>query len=412
MSVQLSSPSAPEDASKLARLLEISLELNSTADMETLLRVIMDAATELTGSEAASVLLLDPHTRDLYFAAASGGSNPDLIGMTVPTDSSIAGTILKTNEPIIAHNVAQDPRHDKRVAVAIDFETHSLLGVPLLAEGDQVGVLESINKLEGGFTADDTEVLTTLANFAAITIRKAALISQLQDANELLSELDRLKNAFISIASHELRTPLGIILGYANLLKDQVRAEELDYVLKAAAQLRTLMEGMFNLQHVDTGQAKLDLTRFCLVQLVKEVVGNRDYQAEARGQVVTLHMPDEVCTVMGDQESLRLVLSNLLSNAFQFTPIRGQIDISVKKQSTEVWVSVQDNGIGISKAHQKRLFTRFFQAEDHLTRRHGGLGIGLAVAKELLELQNGRVWVKSQEGEGSTFTFALPLAPA
>jgi len=395
---------------KRKRMLEISCELNSTADLDTLLRVIMNAATELTEAGAASVLLLDPRTRELYFAAASQDSQPGLIGMTVPLETSIAGAILKKEQPVIVSDVRQDPRHHNQVSKAIDYETHSLLGVPMLAEGRKVGVLEAVNKIEGEFTQDDVETLTTLASLAAIAIHKAGLIAQLKDANEQLGELDRLKSNFIAIASHELRTPLAIILGYATLLKSNVEGEELDRVLEAAMRLRGLMEDMFNLQYIDAGESQLEFSRFCLSRLVEEIVEEQDNLAEAKEQTIQLHLPGETCDVSADRESVCLVLINLISNAVKFTPAGGLINITVTKRPDEVWIAVRDNGIGVSQTHQARIFNRFYQVESHLTREHGGLGLGLAIAKELLEFQNGRIWLESIEGKGSTFTFALPLA--
>ena len=395
---------------KLKRLLEISCELNSSADLDTLLHIMMNAASELTGSEASSVLLLDPRTRELYFAATSADSQPELLGMSVPLENSIAGAILKTAQPLIVPDVLLEPRHHTQVGKAIDLEIHSLLGVPMQAEGRKVGVLEAINKIEGGFTQEDVETLTTLATLAAIAIHKAGLIAQLKDVNEQLSELDRLKNDFLAIASHELRTPLVVILGYITLLKEETGREELGQVMDAAMRLRGLMEDMFNLLYIDAGKSKLTFSRFCLAQLTAEVVAERQELAEARVQSVQLDLPAHVCNVVADRDSIQLVLNNLLSNAIKFTPIGGHIRIRVSERPDEVWVSMSDNGPGIPKVHHQRVFTRFYQQEPHLTRRHGGLGLGLAIVKELLGLQNGRIWVESEEGKGATFTFALPSA--
>jgi signal transduction histidine kinase len=271
-----------------------------------------------------------------------------------------------------------------------------------------VGVLEAINKIEAEFTQADVETLTTLANLAAIAIHKAGLIAQLRSANEQLSELDKLKSDFIAVASHELRTPLAVILGYVSMLKEQVGGEELESVLQAALQLRDLMEGMLNLQYIDAGESKLTLSDFGLGVLVREVVEEQGEMIQAKEQKVQLHLPADRCDVTADRETLRMVLSNLTSNAIKFTPVGGQIYITLSKRPDEVWVSVRDDGPGIPEAQQKRLFTRFYQLEPTLTRHHGGLGLGLAIARELLELQNGRIWLESAVGKGSTFTFALP----
>ena len=394
------------------RMLELSYELNSTADLDTLLRIIMDAASELTGCDSASVLLLNPRTRDLYFAATSQRSSPGLIGMTVPLENSIAGAIILNEEALIVSDVRQDPRHHKKVGEELDYEIRSLLGIPMLAEEHKVGVLEAINKIEGEFTQDDVETLTTLGNLAAVAIHRAALITQLQIANEQLSELDKLKSDFIAIASHELRTPLAVILGYVALLKEEVGGAQLERVLKAALKLRELMEGMINLQYIDAGESKLDLSQFSLAALVREVIEEQGHLVQAREHTVQLYLPRESSDVIADQATIRLVLTNLTSNAIRFTPDGGTISINVSRRPDEMHVSVGDSGPGIPQAQQGRLFTRFYQLEPHMTRRHGGLGLGLAIAKELLELQHGRIWLESTMGEGSTFTFALPLAKA
>ncbi len=410
MEIPPSNPSLQETIAKSRRMLEISCELNSTADLDTLLQVIMNAATELTGAEAASVMLLDPSTRDLYFAAASQSSRPELIGMSVPLDTSIAGAILGSEEPIVVSDVSQDPRHHGQIGKALDHETRSLLGVPMLAEERKVGVLEAINKRKGRFTQEDVETISTLASLAGMAINKARLIAQLTDANEQLAELDRLKSDFIAIASHELRTPLAIMLGYITLLKEDVGGRELDRVLQAAVRLRGLMDEMFNLRYIDAGTPQLSLSRFCVARLARELISERHSLAEAKEQTVESPQLDDSAIVVADKESVRLVLSNLLSNAVSFTPVGGKISATITKRPSEVWVSVQDNGVGIPQAEQARIFDRFYQVEHHMTRRHGGLGLGLSLAKELLDLQNGRIWVESQEGKGSTFTFALPLA--
>lgn len=410
MAPQTSVPTNSSLNRKAQRMMEISCELNSSADLETLLRVIMDAATELTDSEAASVILLDPHTRDLYFAATSRGSSPDLIGMVVPLDTSIAGDILKREQPVIVPDVSTDPRHHKQISQAIDHETRSLLGVPMLAEERKVGVLEAINKIHGPYSPDDVQTLSTLASLAALAIHKAGLIAQLEEANRQLSELDRLKSNFIAIASHELRTPLTIILGYVSLLKDQIDGHEIEGALAAAMRLRRLMEDMFNLRYIDAGESQLNLTRFCLANLAQDTVKERNNLAEAKEHTLSLEAPSERCEILADRDAVRVVLSNLISNAIRFTPAGGEIHLTVTDRPHEIWVAVRDNGIGIPQQEQKRIFNRFYQVEHHMTRQHGGMGLGLAIASELLALQQGRIWVESQVGKGSTFTFALPCA--
>jgi signal transduction histidine kinase len=186
----------------------------------------------------------------------------------------------------------------------------------------------------------------------------------------------------------------------------------LERVLDAALKLRELMEGMINLQYIDAGESKLDLSTFSLAELVREVIEEQGHLVEASKHKVQLYLPRGSSDVVADRPTIRLVLTNLTSNAIKFTPAGGNISINVRQQADEIWVSVRDNGSGIPLAQQSRVFTRFFQLEPHMTRRHGGMGLGLSIAKEMLDLQHGRIWLESTEGEGSTFTFALPLAKA
>lgn len=400
------------DAVRLARMVEVSRELSSTNDLDTLLKLIISEAAALTNAESASILLLDRHTRELRFKATSGEMSPEMADTPVPLNNSIAGAVLQSNEPMIIHDVSRDPRWNSQVDQAINFRTGSILGVPMHDDARPVGVLESINKQSGAFTDEDVNILGILADLAGVAVERARLIEELRRANQQLAELDRLKSDFIALASHELRTPLSIILGYVSFLRDEASpemAKQLDSVLRAAVRLRSLMQDMFNLKYVDAGEATLNAADFDMVDLVRDLIAQRDETAFAKQQTVNLQLPAEPLPVLADQGMIEVVVSNLFNNAIKFTPEGGRIDVTLERRDGELWLCVSDSGIGIPEDQLERIFNRFYQVEPHLRRHHEGMGLGLAIAKELVELHQGRIWAKSRVGEGSHFFVALPL---
>lgn len=401
-------------AASLARIVEVSRVLNSTTNLDRLLTYIIKEAAELTDTEAASILLLDPQTRQLFIVASSNEISPKMAQTPVPLDNSIAGAVLKADKPLFIPDVSTDPRWNQNVDEVIDFKTREILGVPMRDVGGKpVGVLEAINKRTGAFSDQDVETLAVLADLTGVAVEKARLFQELEQANETLSELDQLKTDFISIASHELRTPLAVILGYVSYLREDAEAEtasQLDNVLGAAAHLRNLIQDMLNLRYVDAGQTTLTLTVTDLVELVRDMAIDKDETAAAKRQLVTIELPPTTLPVEVDTDMLELVIGNLLSNAIKFTPEGGKIDIQMEQRGDEAWCCVHDNGIGIAEDDLERVFSRFYQVESPLIRRHGGMGLGLAIARDLIDLNGGRLWVESQgNGDGSTFFVALPL---
>lgn len=404
------------DPGKLSRLIEIGRRLNSATSLDELLKLIITEAAQLLESEAASILLLDPHTQELHFKAMSNSEVPaHLKNMPISLDSSIAGRIIRLNQPVIVDNVQNNPSWNSGVDSAINFHTSNLLGVPMHdALQHPIGVLEALNKSDGSRYSDrDIAVLSTLADIAGAAIAKAQLFEELEKAYQKLNDLDRLKSDFIALASHELRTPLSVILGYVSFLREEAddsTAEQLDNVLRAAVRLRSLIQDMLNLRYVDAGQAALGLKQIDLVKLLQYVVHDRDQTADAKQQQIFLHLPKTSLNIYGDPDMMEVILSNLINNAIKFTPEHGRIDIGAAQRGKEVWLYVRDTGIGIPEDQLERVFDRFYQVEPHLSRRYEGMGIGLAIVKELITLHKGRIWAKSTLGRGSEFFIALPAA--
>lgn len=402
------------NAERMARLVEISRVLNATTNLSHLLSRIITEAADLTQAEAASILLLDPRTQQLHFKASSNDVSPEMFNMTVSLDDSIAGAILTANKPMYIQDVSKDPRWNQNVSDALSFQTRSILGVPMHnVNQEPVGVLEALNKAGGGdFSVQDLETLSILADIAGVAVEQARLFTELEQANTELNQLDQLKTDFIAIASHELRTPLSVILGYVSFLRDESdprMTEQFDNVLQAAVHLRTLIQDMLNLRYVDAGTAMLTQQQVDLVELVQQMNLEKDETAVAKNQIVKVTLPDTNLPVLIDQDMMEVIIGNLLNNAVKFTPKEGQIEVRVHRQGREAWFRIKDSGIGIPEDQLERIFKRFYQVESPLRRQHEGMGLGLSIAKELVELHGGRIWAESSNRHGSEFIIALRL---
>ena len=391
--------------------------LNSTLSLEPLLQIIVQSATELTDTESCSIMLIDRHNGELRFAEATGGVTPALKKVTVPLDNSIGGWVIRQNRPLLIRDAKNDERWNNKVDETLDFETRSILGVPLQLRDRVIGVLEVINKKsDDGFNADDIQITSTLAAQAAIAIENARLLDELQKAYRDLSEVDQIKNDFVSIASHELRTPLAVILGYATFLRDNVSgqaSEQLEIVLSSAMKLRSLIDDMVNLRHIQTGEIRLNRTIFSLKALIQDVIDEFSDIITTKQIALTINfVPDDSpLNLDADQQKMYLVLANLINNAIKFNQDLGRIHIQVELKEHKYWLNVIDTGIGIPEVEYERIFDQFYQVEPPLTRKYQGMGLGLSIAKGMVEVHSGRIWVESVVDKGSKFVVVLPTAP-
>jgi len=396
----------------LVKLAEISASLNSQYDLQLLLQYIMQVAVEITDCEAASVLLWDAARQELFFAASTTvDSTNELVGKTVPMES-IAGTILQQNEIIVVNDAKRDRRHYDQVDKEIAFQTRSLLGVPMRYKDRVIGVLEALNKRTLPWTQDDKDYLMTLAAQAAVAIQGAQLVMELKRANEELQELDKLKNDFIAIASHELRTPLGVIMGYASFLQDSDSPDTQEHatkVLESALRLRKIIEDMVNLRYLKQKQSDLhreDTDARTILDMVRQEV---DAVIDTSHHNFYIKYPPPGLRLYVDQTRISMAIMNYLHNAFTFTPEGGRIILEVQATSSEVRFCVSDTGIGIEKDKLERVFEEFYQVEDHMVRHHGGLGIGLSIARAIATAHRGRAWAESDGlGRGATFYLSVP----
>jgi signal transduction histidine kinase len=383
------------------RLIEISQQLNSTLDHNALLRKIISAAKELTDTEAASILLIDPASGELRFEIASNINPHEMDDIIVPMEGSIAGWIATHGEPRVIEDVEHEQGHFRRVDETIEFRTRSLLGVPMRAHGKVIGVLEAINKANNQqFDENDISTLTTLASQAAIAIENARLFQQ---------------SDFIAEMVHELRTPLAALKASTVLLlradlPDERRRDIIETMQGETDRLTRMTSEFLDLARMESGRAKLEVAPFDLQKLIYESIDVVISQANSRS--VTITVTCDPTTVNGDRGKVKQVLLNLLTNAIKYNKENGSIEVRTARVEAHdepfVQLSVADTGYGISKENQRNMFQKFYRVAD-TAGYTSGTGLGLAIAKHIVEAHEGNIWLESEPGVGSTFFFTLPL---
>ena len=402
-----------DTARQLERIQELVRGLSTTQDTAAYLQELIHAAMELISCETASLLEVDAEAHEIRFMAVPGSMNEVFRTLKVPVDRSAAGWVVRNSAPLIINDVSRDPRHFRQADSATGFQTRMLLAVPLKYHGKVIGVFEALNKAgEANYTEDDVTMLETLGALACSILENDLLERRVQNSLRETSHLDRLKSDFIAITSHELRTPLGLILGHATFLHemlDRQYAEQVEAIIRNASKLKDIVDSLSSANNYQAGTARLRQGRVDLRQVAGEVAASFEQMAGQRGISLTTEADEGDLSVGGDATKIAIALSNLVKNALTFTNENGHVVIRIKSVPGFVQVSVADDGIGIPPADLPRIFERFFQVESHLTRRYGGMGLGLSVARSMVEMHGGRIWAESVEGQGSTFSFLLPL---
>ena len=398
----------------LARLLEVTRALSTMVDLETYLRTILSAAAELTESETASLMEYDETTRELYFKYVPWFHRDAISSARIPLNESAAGWVFLNVKPLIINDVKNDTRHYSKIDELAGFSTRSLLSVPLLLHGRPVGVFEVFNRQSNSYyTEEDIAIIEALAALATTAMQNDMLESNLISYQNETRELEKLKNEFIAITSHELRTPLGLILGHSTFLREligQQHQEQVDAIIRNATRLKEIIESLTSVDNYQSGGARIRQRKVSVTRVIEDISSSFREMAIQKGISLKVEMEGgQDLLVDADGSKVAIVLSNLVKNAITFTNEGGHVIIRSEQQSEFVKVVVEDDGVGIPAKDLARVFDRFYQVESHLTRRHGGMGLGLSVAKVMIEMHGGRIWAESTEGVGSTFSFLLPV---
>lgn len=397
---------------RLQRLVEINQQISATLDLPELLQSIVNAASELSDSEQASIAQFFPEDQTLRFVAAKW-MDPEVMANTrIPLDGSISGRAYQQKRAVIVHN-AQEETFYSKVDEASGFQTRSVLSVPLMMRGEAKGVLSALNKNGGRqYDVQDIIVLETLASQAAIALENARLLRESREAYRRLAELDEMKNNFVAISSHELRIPLGLILGHASYLKESLDGESRDQVAiieRSAMRLKDIVEDLSVVEDIKGDTDELRSNYSDLSSLLSKIISEYGSEAQEKGLTLIPKLPGEPVWIFGEEDKLSIAFKHLVRNAIAFTNKGGKVELRLRKNSSLAQVYVSDTGIGIPAKDVQQIFERFYQVEEHMTRKHGGMGLGLTVAKALIELHKGQIGVESVEGKGTRFEVQLPL---
>lgn len=395
------------------RLLELVRNLSSSIELESYLHSLLSAAKELTASASASLLEYDETEKEFFFNSMLWFPGDTVRSARVPMQGSVAGWVFLYNKPVAIDDVTKDARHYKKIDELAGFTTKSILGVPVILREKTIAILEVFNKQEP-YTRADIVITETIAALIAAALQNDLLEHKIIATQDEARDLEQLKNEFIAIASHELRTPLGLILGHATFLKELVKdddyREQVETIIRNSTRLKEIIESLTNVDNYETGSARLRSHKSAVSRIIEDVAASFNDMAKKKNITLkTEAQPNQELLVDIDGEKIAIVLSNLLKNALMFTNENGQVMIRAEQHLDYIKVSVQDNGIGIPSHDLNNIFDRFYQVESHLTRKHGGMGLGLSVAKVMVEMHGGRIWAESKEGEGSVFSFLLPV---
>jgi signal transduction histidine kinase len=295
--------------------------------------------------------------------------------------------------------------------------TRALLAIPLLREDHLIGGLTVNKKTPGEFSPQVIDLLKTFASQSALAIQNARLFREIADKSRQLEAASRHKSEFLANMSHELRTPLNAIIGFSEVLSERMfgelnekQEEYLKDIHASGQHLLSLINDILDLSKIEAGRMELELTDFHLPTALDSALALIRERAGRRGIALHLSVDDRLGQIRADERKVRQVVLNLLSNAIKFTPEGGRIDVGAVPRDGFVEVAVSDTGVGIAPEDQEAVFEEFRQVGT-ADKKVEGTGLGLTLCRKFIELHGGKIWVKSQLGQGSTFTFTVPVRP-
>jgi signal transduction histidine kinase len=317
-------------------------------------------------------------------------------------------------EPIQIPDIAQPGAYQSSVRdILLRFGYRALLSVPLLREDQVIGSLSFNRRAPGEFPPEVVDVLKTFATQSALAIQNARLFHEIADKSRQLEAASQHKSEFLANMSHELRTPLNAIIGFSEVLAqgmfgeiNEKQTEYLHDILESGRHLLSLINDILDLSKIEAGRMELEVSEFDLPQAIQNALTLVRERALRRGIALHHAIDERVAEIRADERKVKQVLLNLLSNAIKFTPEGGRIEVRAVPADGLVEVSVTDTGIGIAPEDLEAVFEEFRQV-GAADKKAEGTGLGLALARKFIELHGGRIWVTSEVGVGSTFTFTL-----
>src|SRR5687768_10906354 len=405
-----------EQNANTQKLSEVGAVVASTLDRESILQKVTDTATELTHAEFGAFFynVRDQQTGDAYMLySLSGAPKEAFSSFPHPRATALFGPTFRGERPVRIDDVKADPRFGQNAPFHGMPKGHlpvsSYLAVPVKGlDGHVIGGLFFGHSQPGRFTEQHERLAVGTAAWASVALENARLYGEAQDAN-------RMKDDFLAVLSHELRTPLNAILGYSRLLRGNVLKGEhlergIETVERNARWLTQIVEDVLDVSRIVSGKIRLDVQAVNLASVIDNAVATIQPAADAKSVKLQRLIDSRVAPVSGDPDRLQQVVWNLLSNAVKFTPKGGRVQLRLERVDSHIELIVSDTGVGIRKDFLPYVFERFRQADSGSTRKTGGLGLGLAIVRHLVEMHGGTVTAESGGiDQGATFTVRLPL---
>jgi signal transduction histidine kinase len=405
---------------ELTALGDVGQAVSSTLDLETVLDTIVSRANQLSGTDGGAVWEYDEE-RGTFHIRIAHRLDGELVqayrANPIRLNEGVVGRAGAARVPVQIPDVLAADAYEERVrTLAGRAGIRAILAVPLVRESSLVGALVVWRREPGRFSEETERLLQTFAAQSVLAIQNARLFRELDAKSRQLEAASHHKSAFLANMSHELRTPLNAIIGFSEVLAERMfggvnekQAEYLQDILDSGRHLLSLINDILDLSKVEAGRLELDLSRFHLPTAVEQALILVRERASRHGIALEVSVDPSLGEIVGDERKIRQVLLNLLSNAVKFTPEGGRVGVTATAADGLVTIAVSDTGIGIAPEDQAVVFEEFRQVGRDGARKAEGTGLGLTLAKKFVELHGGQIGVRSQLGQGSTFTFTLPL---
>ncbi|MBI1735923.1 MAG: GAF domain-containing protein [Candidatus Rokubacteria bacterium] len=400
---------------------QVGRMLSAELDLRTLVQGVTDAATRLTRAAFGAFFynLTSERGESYTLYTLSGVPREAFERFPMPRNTPLFGPTFRGERPVRIDDVTRDPRHGQNPPYhgmpPGHLPVRSYLAVPVVSRtGEVLGGLFFGHPSAGVFTEREERITVALAAQAAVAMDNARLYEKEQRARAEAETANRTKDEFLATLSHELRTPLNAVLGWTVMLRggtlqEPTRDRALEAIERNARMQAQLIEDLLDISRIVTGKLRIEARPVDLAAVAEAALDAVRPAADARRIELVVHCDHHAGPVTGDPGRLQQVVWNLLSNAVKFTPEGGRIELRVARAGDHAQVIVRDNGIGIAPDVLPYVFDRFRQADGSITRQHGGLGLGLAIVRHLVELHGGTVDVTSDgPGEGTTFLVILP----
>jgi signal transduction histidine kinase len=403
---------------ELRALGEVGQAISSTLDLRTVLSTIVARATQLSGTDAGVIYEYDDQ-REVFVPRATEHLEAEIVETMLTTPvrkgEGATGRLAETREPIQVPDILAAPAESRVRGALVRAGYRALLAVPLVREGHLIGGLTVIRKTPGAFAPETIELLQTFATQSSLAIQNARLFREIEDKSRQIEVASQHKSEFLANMSHELRTPLNAIIGFSEVLTDRMfgelnekQDEYLKDIYASGTHLLSLINDILDLSKIEAGRMELELTDFHLPTALDNALTLVRERAGRRSITLRMSIDERLGEVRADERKIRQVVLNLLSNAIKFTPEGGRIEVAAVPRDESVEVSVSDTGVGIAPADQEAVFEEFRQVGTS-EKNAEGTGLGLTLCRKFIELHGGRIWVQSQVGVGSTFTFTIPV---